>query len=53
MKTKVILSIAAAALIALADIMSRDYLAFGGGSLLLVATIGYWVSRALIGEDEK
>jgi len=53
MRTKVIVSLLLAGLVMTADIMSRPYLAFGGGSLLFTAAVVYWGYQWLIGEEEN
>jgi len=52
MRFKILAALIIAALIMAADIASRPYLAFGGGSLLFVVTLVLSVLYMLSGEEK-
>ena len=50
---EIIISLAVAAAVLAADIASRPYFAVGGGGLLMVCVITYWVVAFVEGGEEK
>lgn len=49
---EIMISLLIAAAVLVADIASRPYFAVGGGGLLMVCVIVYWIALFVEGEEE-